>query len=157
MEDRLMRSQFALLVGVVALVGWAVPIAGQDHVHEAAEQHEAGAHAHADAAKLANPVKPTDASLAVGKKLYDTQCATCHGATGKGDGKMAASITGAKPSDLSDASWKHGTSDGEMFTLIKNGAKGTGMRGYGSRMKPNDIWSIVNYIRTLGPAPAKSN
>ena len=31
-------------------------------------------------------------SIAAGKKLYDTQCATCHGDTGKGDGKMAASI-----------------------------------------------------------------
>ena len=153
-----MRSQFAFLIGVVALAGWTVRVTGQDHVHEtAAAQHDAGTHTHQAAAKLVNPVKVTDASLAAGKKLYDSQCATCHGTSGKGDGKMAASITGAKPSDLTDASWKHGASDGEIFTLIKDGAKGTGMRGYGSRMKPNDIWGVVNHVRTLGPAPAKSN
>jgi mono/diheme cytochrome c family protein len=158
MEVRLMRSQFAFLIGVVAIVGWTVGIAGQDHVHEAAGgQHEATEHTHGDAAKLVNPVKPTDTSIAAGKKIYETQCATCHGPSGKGDGKMAASITGAKPSDLTDPTWKHGSSDGEIFTLIKDGSKGTGMRGYGSRLKPNDIWSVVNYIRTLGPAQTKSN
>src|SRR5678816_80271 len=75
----------------------------------------------------------------------------------EGDGKMAASITGAKPSDLSDASWKHGSSDGEIFVLIRDGSKGTGMRGYATKLKTDDIWNVVNYLRTLGPKPAKSH
>jgi hypothetical protein len=70
--------------------------------------------------------------------------------------RWAASITGARPSDLTDASWKHGSTDGEIFTLIRDGSKGTGMRGYAARMKPDDIWNVVNYLRTLGPKqPAK--
>jgi mono/diheme cytochrome c family protein len=150
-----MRSPLALIVGITALSAWTVGMSAQGRT-AAAGQHDAGAHQHAEAAALKNPVKATPASTAAGKKLYDTQCVTCHGATGKGDGRMAASITtGPKPSDLTDASWKHGSTDGEIFTIIRDGSKGTGMRGYAARMKPDDIWNVVNYLRTLGPAPAK--
>ena len=150
-----MRSQFALFVGMIALSAWTVSISAQN---PAPGQHDAGAHTHPEAAKLANPVKPTPDSIAAGKKIYDTQCANCHGETGKGDGKMAASITtGPKPSDLTDKEWKHGSSDGEIFTLIHDGSKGTGMRGFGTKLQTDDIWNVVNYLRTLGPKTAKSH
>src|SRR4029079_8149935 len=149
-----MRSQFGVFAAVVALSVWTVGAAGQDH---AAGQHEAGAHVHPEAAKVTNPVKATPESIAAGKTIFEKSCAGCHGVTGKGDGKMAASVTGPKPSDLTDASWKHGSSDGEIFTLVKDGSKGTGMRGFASRMKTDDIWNVVNYLRTLGPKPAKSH
>jgi mono/diheme cytochrome c family protein len=155
MEDGSMRSQLAVFVGIIALSAWTVSISAQN---PAPGQHDAGAHTHPEAAKLANPVKPTPDSIAAGKKIYDTQCANCHGETGKGDGKMAASITtGPKPSDLTDKEWKHGSSDGEIFTLIHDGSKGTGMRGFGTKLQTDDIWNVVNYLRTLGPKTAKSH
>jgi mono/diheme cytochrome c family protein len=152
-----MRSQFALLVGMTALSAWTVGMSAQGSTSATGQHdaHEAGEHHHAEAAAVKNPVKATPESVAAGKKLYDTQCTTCHGDTGKGDGKMAASLNPPKPSDLSDATWKHGSTDGEIFTLIRDGSKGTGMRGYAARMKPDDMWSVVNYLRTLGPTSAK--
>ena len=56
--------------------------------------------------------------------------------------------------NLIDAAWKHGSTDGEIFTL-KDGSKGTGMRGYGARMKSDDMWNVVNYLRALAPSTAK--
>jgi len=149
-----MRSLLALLVGFTALSAWTAGMSAQGTA-PAAAQHEAGEHHHAEAAAMKNPIKAAPESIAAGKKLYDAQCATCHGETGKGDGKMAAEVKEPKPSDLTDASWKHGSTDGEIFTLIRDGSKGTGMRGFAARMKPDDIWNVVNYLRTLGPAATK--
>lgn len=142
-----MRSQLAVFCGVVVFTVWAASTAAQKH------DHDAGTHTHAEAAKLKNPAKSTPASIAAGKTIYDKSCAGCHGVTGKGDGKMAASITGAKPSDLTDAVWTHGASDGEVFTVVRDGVKQTGMRGFASRLKPEDIWNVVIYLRTLAPKP----
>jgi mono/diheme cytochrome c family protein len=148
-----MRSLFALLVGSAALSAWTVGMSAQGNA--TAGQHQAGEHHHAEAAAVKNPVKATPESIAAGKKLYDAQCGTCHGESGKGDGKMAANLPEPKPSNLADADWKHGSTDGEIFAVIRDGVKGTGMRGAAARMKPDDMWNVVNYVRTLAQPTAK--
>ena len=45
----------------------------------------------------------------------------------------------------------------EADMLIRDGSKGTGMRGYATKLKTDDIWNVVNYLRTIGPKPAKSH
>jgi mono/diheme cytochrome c family protein len=142
-------TRLAVLSCGVALATWTLGVAAQDHDHDA-DHHDAGAHTHPEAAKIKNPVKPTAASIAAGEKTYTAQCVACHGATGKGDGKMAAELN-PKPPDLTDASWKHGSTDGEIFTLIKDGSKGTGMKGFASKLTATDIWNVVNYLRSIGP------
>jgi mono/diheme cytochrome c family protein len=97
-----------------------------------------------DAAKV-NPVRPTAESLAKGKKMYGYDCAMCHGEKGDGKGDMASdykNITDfTKPETLKDRT------DGELFYAIRNG-KGD-MPPEGDRAKPDDIWNMVNYIRSL--------
>ncbi len=150
-----MRSLLAWSIGVAALSAWTIGVSAQGAA-AAGGLHESGADHHEGAAKLKNPVKPLPASVDAGKRLYTTQCSTCHGPSGKGDGSMASAINPPKPSDLTDASWKHGAADGELFTVISDGATGTSMRAYGQRMKPDDIWKIVNYLRTCAPTTAKT-
>ena len=135
----------AQAVAVVAAVACSVVLlSAQDH------PVAGGAHRHPEAQKVKNPVAADATSLAAGQKLYDKNCASCHGATGKGDGKMGAELT-PKPSDLTDADWKHGSSDGEIFKVLGEGVKNTAMRTYKSKMTEHEMWDVVNYVRSLGP------
>jgi mono/diheme cytochrome c family protein len=120
----------------------------------ATPDHRPHTHTHADAAALKNPVPATSESVSNGGALFAKQCASCHGTTGKGDGAMVAKLK-SKPADLTDAEWKHGPSDGEIFTLIRDGAKNAGMKAFRGALTDRQMWDLVNYIRTLGPAPAR--
>ena len=104
-----------------------------------------------EARKIKNPVQSTSQSIAAGKELFNKNCRSCHGADGKGEGPMKPKDS--HPSNLTDAEWAHGGSDGEIFTIVRDGA-GPGpnqfMRGYKSRMTDQEIWNVVNYIRSLG-------
>ena len=146
---------FACAVAALCLQVSLFAAAGQQQQKPQEHQHAEGKHTHPDAAKMKNPVASSAASIAAGKKLYDAQCASCHGPTGKGDGKAGALLK-PLPSDLSDAEWKHGATDGEIFTVIRDGARQTGMRAYGSKVPANDIWNLVNYVRSLSPKTTKS-
>jgi mono/diheme cytochrome c family protein len=111
---------------------------------------EGGAHHHPQAARLKNAVPSSAGSIAAGQALYQKQCAGCHGDTGKGDGSMGEELN-PKPADLTDADWKHGSTDGEIFTVIHDGVKSTGMKGYARKMTPHQLWDVVNYIRSIAP------
>ena len=97
-----------------------------------------------------NTVEADAASLAAGKKLFASNCASCHGETAQGDGKAGATLN-PKPPNLADATWIHGSSDGEIFSVIRDGVKDTGMKAFGSRMTAHQMWDVVNYLRSIGP------
>lgn len=101
----------------------------------------------AAAAKLKNPVASNPASITSGQQLYQKQCRMCHGATGKAD-TPAAKTMGA--SDLTDATWTRGGSDGEIFVVIQEGAgPDYKMKGFKGKLSDQDTWHVVNYIRSL--------
>jgi mono/diheme cytochrome c family protein len=100
----------------------------------------------ADAAKLPNPVKSTPASLAQAKKTYGYDCALCHGKDGDGKGDLAADMK-LKLADYRDPAALKDKTDGELFYIIKNG-KGD-MTGEGDRSTTDQIWNLVNYVRSL--------
>jgi mono/diheme cytochrome c family protein len=102
------------------------------------------------AAKLENPIPATKESISNGAGLFAKQCASCHGSGGSGDGAMAAKLK-SKPSDLTDAAWTHGPSDGEIFALIRDGAKNTGMKAFRGALTDRQMWDLVNFIRSIGP------
>ncbi len=97
-----------------------------------------------EAVSQPNPVKPTTESLAKGKKMYGYDCAMCHGKTGDGKGDMG-DMKGLP--DFTDPSALKNRTDGELYYIIEKG-KGE-MPPEGSRAKPEDLWNLVNYVRSL--------
>lgn len=104
---------------------------------------------------LRNPVAPTPASIAAGKRAYDANCAACHGPMAQGAVKAGMTISiieeqrGKQPPDLTDEQSDHGSGDGDVFGVIKRGLPPTMMAGFDGRLPDEDIWNIVNYLRTL--------
>ena len=118
---------------------------------EQAAQHDMSAHRHPEAETIKNPVAPDAASTAAGQTIFVKQCSSCHGDTAKGDGMMGEELD-PKPANLTDAEWKHGSSDGEIFTVIRDGVKGTGMKSFSTKLTVHQIWDVVNYVRSIGPS-----
>jgi mono/diheme cytochrome c family protein len=95
----------------------------------------------ADAKAVKNPVK----GVGNAKKNVETNCVTCHGAGGKGDGAAAAALPPPKPADWTSSKVASET-DGELFWKISNGR---GAMPPWKHLPEKDRWEIVNYIRTL--------
>ena len=105
------------------------------------------AQGNADAAQLKNPVAATPESIAAGQQLYQRNCASCHERNGQGG--PGNDLIPAAPSLLGDA-WTHGSSDGEIFTNIRNGVgPDFNMVPFKDKLKDEDIWNLVNYIRSI--------
>ena len=102
------------------------------------------------AAKVANPVPATPASIAAGRKTYTLLCSRCHGPAGKGDGGGAGA--GGQPADFTDDVWEFGSSDGEIFAAIAEGTSAD-MDSYAERLPAPEIWNLVNYVRSLKLQP----
>ena len=101
-----------------------------------------------EAAKLKNPVAATPEALAAGEALYKRRCSGCHGVDAKG-GPPKEDFLKAAP-NLVDDKADHGTSDGEVFTVIKNGVPPElVMDAWGERLSDTEIWSIVTYLKDL--------
>ena len=109
----------------------------------------------APAAKtIKNPVASTPASITAGAAVYKKYCAFCHGLTGKGDGPLAPKD--ADPPDLTDDDWDHGSTDGEIFAFIQaGGGPDSKMVAFKGKIPDQDMWHIVNVLRSLGPKDAK--
>jgi mono/diheme cytochrome c family protein len=107
------------------------------------------------ATSLSNPVPSTPESIAAGKRAYDATCASCHGNRAQGAVKAGITISiieeqrGKQPPDLTDDQSDHGSSDGEVFTVVKRGLPPTMMPGFGGSLSDEDIWRLVLYLRTL--------
>jgi len=101
-----------------------------------------------EAAQIRNPIAATAESIGEGKRLYQRHCASCHGSNAEGG--PGNDLIPAAP-DLTDKEWKHGSTDGEIFSVIKNGVPpDLNMIPFGDQMKDTDIWNVVNYLRSLG-------
>lgn len=99
-------------------------------------------------AKRSNPVKADKASVARGKKLFQVNCASCHGSGGKGDGPAGKALK-PKPADLAAMAGRH--PDGDFAWKI---AEGRGaMPTWKAVLSEKQIWDVVNYLQKGLPRP----
>jgi mono/diheme cytochrome c family protein len=97
------------------------------------------------ASERKNPVPPDHQSMAAGRAIYERECASCHGAGGKGDGKEAMDLT-PRPADLSSPVVT-GQSDGALFWKVTTGRRP--MPAFRKDLTDEERWHVVNFIRTL--------
>lgn len=87
---------------------------------------------------------------AAGEVIFTTNCVSCHGETGLGDGPAGAALDPA-PGNLQTAS--KDASDAYLFWIISEGgaaaSRSASMASYKSVLSEADIWNVIAYIKTL--------
>jgi mono/diheme cytochrome c family protein len=89
-----------------------------------------------------NQDTPTNAQ-AVGQQVFAKNCASCHGADGKGK-------AGMKTPDFTDPKVQSGLTDAQIVSAIRDGKKGTGMPAWAGKLSEGEINSVAAYVRSLG-------
>ena len=96
---------------------------------------------------MPNPVAATEASLRGGLEHFADHCAICHDNDGSGKGELGQGLY-PKPPDLR-SSRTQALRDGELFYIIENGIRFTGMPAFGDAHDADDGWKLVQFIRHL--------
>jgi mono/diheme cytochrome c family protein len=100
-----------------------------------------------DAQKLKSPVAFSKRSIDRGRVVFMQNCTSCHGENGKAEGSLIADATDLTSPKL----YKSGSSEGEIFHSVRDGA-GDQMPAFKSQIdSETDIWNLVNFIRSLWP------
>jgi mono/diheme cytochrome c family protein len=97
--------------------------------------------------ELVNPIEANSAALARGRKVYETFCFVCHGASGAGDGPIIPKFP--NPPDYASPRLL-AMPDGQIFHVITRGTEV--MPPYAGQISPDDRWKVVLYVRTLQAA-----
>lgn len=98
---------------------------------------------------LKNPFANNEDATKKGKKLYNQFCSICHGDKGKGDGIAGVALT-PKPGNFTTDKVQSQT-DGAIFWKIRTG--NPPMAPYKDIIKDDEIWALINYIRTFSKKP----
>jgi mono/diheme cytochrome c family protein len=98
---------------------------------------------------LKNPVEKTPEVIAEGMEHYADHCATCHANNGSGDTEIGRGLYPKPPDMRLDAT--QSLSDGELFYIIENGVRFTGMAAWstGNEHGEHGTWHLVHFIREL--------
>lgn len=129
------RRNFAIIGGICMLIGVLVAINATTLGVGVTQESER------------NPFPLNQESIGLGSITYAATCATCHGESGKGDGPAAVALNPA-PADLAIHVPLH--TDAELFDFIANGIDGTPMVPQLGNLSEDEIWHLVNFIRTFG-------
>jgi mono/diheme cytochrome c family protein len=108
-----------------------------------------------DVVAYAMSLSAPDALVSQGRALYQQNCASCHGKTGKGNGSEASTFS-TQPSDFTNQAFMAQTSSGSLYDAITSGIT-PDMPAYTSTLNDSQRMALVAYLRSLTYAePAQS-
>ena len=91
--------------------------------------------------------RETSMSLAAGKAVYDSDCAVCHGPDGHDPTPIGRAML--PPATALDSPQVQSFSDRELYSIIREGVRFTGMPGFAAVETGERIWNVVDYVRSL--------
>jgi high-affinity iron transporter len=103
-------------------------------------------------AKLELPRGALD--LAAGRQIFQSTCASCHGAAGQG-GLAVGSPTAPRPPAIGTAAVMQDVTPGLMYRVISVGITGTPMPGFGNTLTSEQRWNVVGYVNSLRSTHAR--
>ena len=108
-----------------------------------------------EAGKMKNPLPETDEVVSQGQEVFLGNCAQCHGPNGRGDSNLGHNMN-PPAMDLSSSHVQH-WSDAELFWIIQNWVRLTGMPSWRSSISENDTWELARFIHKLPNPDAASS
>jgi mono/diheme cytochrome c family protein len=154
-----MKRGTIILIAVLAIAGLAAALAASI-LHDGLSARATPTHLEAMMARNArhlsipanarqarNPVAGTLENLREARLHFADHCATCHGNDGGGSTLVGRGLY-PKPPDLRQTETQK-LSDGELFWIIENGVRFTGMPAFATPGAENDSWELVLFIRHL--------
>jgi mono/diheme cytochrome c family protein len=85
-----------------------------------------------------------------GRAAFLEHCAICHGVEADGRGVREHALSGP-PADFKRPDWRRRSSPGEVFTVLRDGVRGTSMPSWRS-LSEDETWDLVAYLWSVGEA-----
>lgn len=123
------RRRTHTLAEAAALLQAANPTASEQDVIDAAA-----------ALWLPSPAPPADTA-----RLYQQNCAACHGETGSGQ-SLSTITTASEPAAFADFSYMLHMRSDVLYAKIRRGGMGTDMPNFGTLFTPDETWALVDYL-----------
>lgn len=97
---------------------------------------------------LRSAMPPSPRSLLHGKQVYLQNCIGCHGFQGDGNGPSGQYLE-PKPFNFKSVDGQRAASEGQLYHFLLFGLPGTAMPAFGDYLTVNDIWDVINFLRTI--------
>jgi mono/diheme cytochrome c family protein len=154
-RTRVITVVVLLALGAAVLYGWMIIRRGFGAREQPSAVEEFLAHTARSLATpaamedLRNPQPATPENLREGMEHFADHCAVCHANNGSGDTSFGRGMY-PKPPDMR-AGHTQNLTDGEIYSIIQNGIRLTGMPAFGQPGRTDDTgsWNLVLFIRHL--------
>jgi mono/diheme cytochrome c family protein len=104
------------------------------------------------APEIKNPVDATDANLSAGMKIYQTNCASCHGDVSHPEGALADALYPRAPQFVRDSS---DMPENQNFYIIQHGIRLSGMPAWRLSLSDQQMWQVTTFLNHMDKLPTE--